>query len=271
MKLKKWVYNLIRDDDENSLASNIFDTTIIILIVVNVVLVILDTFTFPLWLQKISNVIELVSVVVFTIEYLLRLWTSTYLHPEAKPFKARLRYMFSFMAIIDLLAILPFYIPFIIPMDLRVLRTLRVIRLLRLFKVNRYTDALSTIGKVLKSKASQLLSSLLIVGLLLIIASVLMYNVESVAQPEAFSNAFSGLWWAVATLTTVGYGDIYPITILGKVLSGIIALLGIGIVAVPTGIISTGFIENIDEKSRDTALEKDKKHFCPYCGKNIDE
>lgn len=246
-KLKEWVYNLIRDDDENDLASSIFDTAIIVLIVINVLLVILDTFTLPLWLQKLSSGIELVSVIIFTIEYLLRLWTATYLHPDKKPLKARLKYMVSFMAIIDLLAILPFYIPFIIPMDLRVLRTLRVVRLLRLFKVNRYTDALTSIAGVFKKKASQLLSSMFIVLLLMIIASVLMFNVENAAQPDKFSNAFSGLWWAVATLTTVGYGDIYPITMAGKLFSGIIALLGIGLVAVPTGIISAGFIESIEK------------------------
>lgn len=267
-KIKERVYCLIRDDDENDLASNIFDAAIISLIVINVILVILDTFALPLWVQNISNVIEFISVIIFTIEYLLRLWTATYLYPVKTPFKARLKYICSFMAIIDLLAILPFYIPFIIPFDLRVLRTLRVIRLLRLFKVNRYTDALSTIGNVFKKKASQLLSSMFIVLLLMVIASVLMYNVENAAQPDKFSNAFSGLWWAVATLTTVGYGDIFPITALGKVLSGIIALLGIGLVAVPTGIISAGFIESID-KEKEAA--KTEKHFCPYCGNNLDE
>lgn len=98
------------------------------------------------------------------------------------------------MAIIDLLAVLPFYIPFLIPIDLRVLRTLRVIRLLRLFKVNRYTSALSTIANVFKKKANQLISSMIVVSLLMVIASVLMYNVENAAQPDKFQNAFSGLW-----------------------------------------------------------------------------
>lgn len=271
-RLKKYTYNLIRDDDENNFASNIFDTVIISLIVINVILVILDTFSLPLWLQKLSANIELASVIVFTLEYLLRLWTSTYLHPNKRPAKSRLLYIISFMAIIDLLAILPFYIPFIMPVDLRVLRTLRVVRLLRLFKINRYTDALATIGNVFKRKASQLLSSMFIVLILMIIASILMFNVENEAQPDKFVNAFSGLWWAVATLTTVGYGDIFPITVIGKILSGIIALLGIGLVAVPTGIISAGFIESIDEK-KNSSLEQEckEKHFCPYCGEKLDD
>lgn len=247
-RLKQKVYTLIREDDVNTLPRRIFDLIIIAIIVINVFLVILDTFKLSLLLQDISKKIELVSVIIFSIEYILRLWTSTFLYPDKSSAKARLIYMVSFMAIIDLLAILPFYIPFIIPLDLRVLRTLRIVRLLRLFKINRYTDALSSIANVFREKASQLLSSMFIVFMLMIISSVLMFNVENTAQPEKFSNAFSGLWWAVATLTTVGYGDIFPITFLGKVLSGIIAMLGIGLVAVPTGIISAGFIETTEKE-----------------------
>ena len=169
------------------------------------------------------------------------------------------------MALIDLFAILPFYIPFLIPIDLRVLRALRIVRLFRLFKINRYTTAINKLTKVFRKTSYQLLSSMFIVFLLMIITSVIMYNVENAAQPDVFENAFSGMWWAVATLTTVGYGDIYPITAIGKFLSAIIALLGIGLVAVPTGIISAGFMECINDEK-----ENDQKHFCPYCGKNID-
>ena len=258
-KIKEWVYHLVREDDKNDLAGNIFDSIIIIIILVNVLLVILDTFTLPRWLAEISQGVEVFSVAVFTIEYLMRLWTAPYIYPMEKPYKARLRFMRSFMAIIDLLAILPFYMPYIIPMDLRVLRTLRIIRLLRLFKLNRYTDALSTIGGVFKKKANQLLSSMFIVILLMVIASVLMFDVENAAQPDKFTNAFSGLWWAVATITTVGYGDIFPVTVFGKILSGIIAVLGIGLVAVPTGIISAGFIESIDKDNVEATNHVDLK------------
>jgi len=258
-----------RDDDKNDLISNIFDGIIISLIIINVVLVIVDTFQIPEQVSRIFNYIEVVSVIVFTLEYLLRLWTSDLRFENLSATKARMKYFFSFMAIVDLLAILPFYIPFIIPIDLRVLRALRIVRLLRLFKVNRYTSALSTIGNVFKKKASQLLSSVMVVSILMIIASVIMYNVESEAQPEKFQNAFSGLWWAVATFTTVGYGDIFPVTVIGKILSGIIAILGIGLVAVPTGIISAGFIEQFESSKKEDA--KDIKSFCPYCGHKIDE
>lgn len=264
-KFKKRLFEIIQAANDNDVTSRIFDIGIICLIVINVILVIADTFDLPPVISQISTIIELVSVIIFSIEYACRLWTSDLLYPDLKPYKARIKYIFSFMALIDLFAILPFYIPFIIKIDLRVLRMLRIIRLFRVFKINRYTSALSAIATVFKRKKNQLISSIFVVLLLMVIASVLMYNVEHDAQPEAFSNAFSALWWAVATLTTVGYGDVYPVTVFGKILSAVIALLGIGLVAVPTGIISAGFMETIeDDKSVD-----DEKQYCPYCGKKI--
>ncbi len=266
VKLKVRIFNLIRDDDENDLASNIFDASIIAIIVINIVFVILDTFSLSSPYGTISLYVEIVSVLIFSIEYLLRLWTSDYRFSEMKPYKARFKYIFSFMALIDLMAILPFYIPFIIKVDLRVLRTFRLFRLLRLLKFNRYTKALSTIGIILKKKSSQLISSMFVIFILMIISSVLMYSVENQAQPDVFSNAFSGLWWSIATFTTVGYGDIYPITVVGKILSGTISILGIGLVAIPTGIIASGFVSHTEEVN--DANENDKS-FCPYCGKNL--
>lgn len=271
-KIKHRVFEILQIAKDGDRLSRIFDFFIIGLILLNVVIVIAETFNLPESIKPIINYIDVISVIIFTIEYILRVWTSDYLYEGISPVRARIKYIFSFMAIIDLLAVLPFYIPFLIPIDLRVLRTLRVIRLLRLFKVNRYTSALSTIADVFKKKASQLISSMIVVSLLMIIASVLMYNVENEAQPDKFQNAFSGLWWAVATLTTVGYGDIYPVTAAGKILSAIIALLGIGLVAVPTGIISAGFTENLQEKQKEKEKEEtDEKKFCPYCGKRIEK
>ena len=173
MKIKERVYNLIRDDDDNNFASNLFDGVIITLIIVNVIVVIADTFSLSAVIKTVFYYIELISVIVFTIEYLLRVWTSDFIYKDLSPVKA---------------------------------------------------------------------------------------------QPEVFSNAFDSLWWAVATLTTVGYGDIYPITILGKILSGIIAVLGIGLVAIPTGIISAGFIEQIKDPGNPSC---DEQKFCPYCGHEI--
>ncbi len=265
-KIKKRVYQILETAAEGDFASKVFDIAILVLIIVNVILVIADTFDLPTGVKSAFYYIEVVSVILFTVEYALRIWTSDYVYKNMSPFKSRLRYIFSFMSIIDLLAILPFYLPYIFPIDLRVLRLLRVLRIFRLFKINRYTTALSSIALVFKRKAAPLLSSMFVVLLLMIIASVLMYSVEGTAQPNKFENAFSGLWWSIATLTTVGYGDIYPITTIGKILSAIIAMLGIGMVAVPTGIISAGFMECIQDDST-----KDKKKYCPYCGHNLDD
>lgn len=262
-KIKKRIFEIIQTANKDDLASRIFDIGIIALILINVVLVIADTFTLPEAVSTAFGIVETVSVVIFSAEYLCRVWTSDLLFPNLSPIRARVRYIFSFMAIIDLLAILPFYIPFLIPIDLRVLRMLRIVRLFRVFKLNRYTSALSTIATVFKKKKSQLISSIFVVLLLMIIAAVLMYSIESETQPDVFENAFSALWWAIATLTTVGYGDIYPVTVLGKILSAVIALLGIGLVAVPTGIISAGFMETIDHDD----LHDEEKCYCPYCGK----
>ena len=266
--LKHRIFEIISSPDNPGKASKAFDMFIIGLIILNVITVIAETFRLPQWADIVLWYSEIVSVIIFTIEYFLRIYISDLLYPELSPVRARLRYLRSFMAVIDLLAILPFYIPYIIPFDLRILRILRMFRLLRIFKFNRYTTALSTIAGVFKRKKHQLLSSLAVVSMLMIIAAVLMYHIENQTQPEAFDNALSAPWWAVATLTTVGYGDIYPVTILGKILSAVIALLGIGLVAVPTGIISSGFVESMEEE-KNNSKEKDEKHFCPYCGKKI--
>ena len=264
---RKRVFAIIQPADDHDTASAVFDWFIVILIAINVLLVILDTFSgFSDTVKRIFSMTETISVVIFTVEYLLRLFTADYLYPDLSSAKARFSYVFSFMAIVDLLAILPFYLPYLFPIDLRVLRMVRLLRLLRLLKVNRYTSALSTVGNVIKRKTAQLLSSMFVVLILMIIASLLMYNIENEAQPDVFQNAFSGFWWAVATLTTVGYGDIYPVTILGKALGAVIALLGIGLVAVPTGIISAGFVENISREK-----ENDEIQYCPYCGKKINK
>lgn len=266
-RLKKHTYKIISVDVENYLPSKIFDVFIMVLIAINVLLVILDTFKgFSENTRNIFRFLEVLSVVIFSIEYVLRVWTANYIYEDIPPLKAQIKYILSFMAVIDLLAILPFYLPYLIPIDLRVLRLVRLLRLLRILKVNRYTGALSTIGSVLRHKASQLISSIFVVFLLMIIASILMYSIENEAQPNVFENAFSGLWWAVATFTTVGYGDIYPVTILGKVLSSVIAMLGIGLVAVPTGIISAGFVEQMED---DRKNDFESISYCPYCGKKL--
>jgi voltage-gated potassium channel len=216
------------------------------------------------------SVFEVVSVIIFSIEYVLRLWTSRFLYPDAK--HPALKYALSAMAIIDLLAIAPFYLPFLISFDLRFVRMLRLFRLLRIFKLNRYNDAIGIIGHVVKREKEKLLTTILFTGIIIIFASSIMYYVENEAQPDKFPNIIASIWWAVATLTTVGYGDVYPITALGKVLSGVIAVLGIGLVALPTGIISSGFVVEMSNQSTEEPKDGPKaKRVCPHCGKEIGE
>ena len=264
-KIKRRIYGIIESSDSTNIAGKIFDLFIMSLIAINVFMVIVDTFNIPPSVQIISRNVEIVSVVIFTIEYILRFWTADLIDAEKPAYVVRIKYIFSFMAVVDLLAIIPFYLPMIIKIDLRVLRMLRIVRLFRIFKINRYTTALNTIAKVFRNKASQLISSMAIVLMLMLMASVIMYNVEHEAQPEQFKNVFQAMWWAVATLTTVGYGDIYPVTVLGKLLSAVIAVLGIGLVAVPTGIITAGFSEIVEKEHN----SDDEKKYCPYCGHKI--
>ncbi len=261
--IKRRTFEIIEKSRDGDKASTFFDRFIIILICINVISIFIETFSIGKEATEVFRWIEIVSVILFTIEYILRVWTASFLYPELSKSRATIKYIFSFMALIDLLAILPFYFPFFISIDLRILRALRLVRLFRLFKMNRYTNALTTVFNVIKNKASELISSIFVVFILMLISSVFMYTIESPVQPEIFKNGFSGLWWAVATFTTVGYGDIYPITTAGRILSMIMAVLGIALVAVPTGIISSGFIE-LNEKTCD------EKHFCPYCGKKLD-
>lgn len=262
--MKNRILKIINADSDNYLPSKIFDIIIMLLILESVISVILSTFSnIPIFILDLMNYLEILSIMIFTIEYILRIWTANLLYPEYGLFKSRLKYIFSFMAIIDLLAILPFWIPFITKIDLRILRLLRLTRMIRIFKLSRYILALSIIGNVFKRKKEQLVSSIIVVFVLMLISSMMMYYFEHDAQPNVFVNAFSGLWWAIATLTTVGYGDIFPITAMGKVISAVIALLGIGLVAVPTGIISSGFCEEIE---RD---ETEEYKYCPHCGKKL--
>lgn len=204
----------------------------------------------------ILTVINNVFIILFTLEYLGRIWVATLLYPELSPGKARLKFMTSTNGIIDLMAILPFYIPMAMHLDLRALRLLRMTRLLRIFKLHRFNNALYVLSTIIKEKKTDLIMTGFITITLIVISSFTMFFVENEAQPDKFNNIFSALWWAVATLTTVGYGDIYPITDMGRFISGIIALLGIGLIALPTGIISAGFMERIHRINKEDNTSK---------------
>ena len=272
-KMKRTIFEIIQPAKEGNLASKLFDVFIVLLIFFSIASVFISTFDVSQNVIKFLIRAEWWVLAVFTVEYLLRIWTADMLYPELPPWRARLKYVFSWMAIIDLAAILPFYLPLFMAVDPVVIRSLRLVRLLRLFKLSRYTDAVDAIWSVFRNKIQEIVVSVVFVVMVLIIASLLIYYAEHDAQPDKFANAFSGVWWAVATLTTVGYGDIYPVTGIGRFLGGIIALTGIGLVAVPTGIISAGFVEllerNRGSRKCDADEQKEKPNYCPHCGKKL--
>jgi len=214
----------------------------------NLIVIILSTFDNIIEKHLILlHFFEVFSVGIFTVEYFMRLITCDFKYPAKKNYISLFKYVFSFIAIIDLLSILPFYLPFIFRFDLRFLRAFRLFRIFRLFKIGRYSNSLKIIGNVFKSKKQELVITISFMFLLLIMSSILMFYVEHEVQPEEFPNAIRTLWWAVATLTTIGYGDVFPITDMGRILSAIIAIIGIGFIALPTGILSSGFMEEINK------------------------
>ncbi|MCL4378712.1 MAG: ion transporter [Actinobacteria bacterium] len=264
-KIRHRIYHIIEKAEPGDIPSKIFNIFIISLIFLNVVAIILES------VKSISSnyayifyIFDVISVVIFSVEYVLRLWTCIVDNRYKGRIKGRIKYIFTPLALVDLFAVLPFYIPFIISIDLRFLRIIRLVRIFRIFKFGRYFDSLQTLGRVIRKKKAELLVTLFVVVLLLIIAASLIYEFEREAQPEKFSNIPESMWWAIITLTTVGYGDIYPVTILGKTLSAFIAILGIGLFALPAGIISSGMISELHDKKK-----KSKK--CPHCGGIIDE
>ena len=262
MSFKEKLHTLIDDKKGNNKSDYLFEYFIYALIILNVFVIFLESYkSINDSYSSILKAIELFSIVVFSLEYSVRVWLADLQYSNLSPTRARLKYAFSFLGIIDLLSILPFYLPFLFALDLRIVRILRLLRLLRILKLNRHSKSLQLIIKVIKKTKNDILVTVFMVFILLVLSSTLMYGIENDAQPEAFNNIGQALWWAVATLTTVGYGDIYPVTALGKLLSSIIALLGIGIVALPTGIISSAYVEEVQKRKQICE--------CPHCGKEI--
>ncbi len=238
---------------------------LVVLIAANVIAVILESVSSINYLfEKQFYYFEIFSVMVFTIEYLLRVWSCTENEKFHKFLTGRVRFIFSPLAIIDLIAILPFYLPIFVAIDLRFLRALRLLRVFRVLKIGRYSNAFIILGAVFKRKKEELLLTVFMVIILLIIASSVMYYLEHETQPIVFSSIPEAMWWGMITLTTVGYGDVYPLTPMGKFVGMIIALLGIGLFALPAGILGSGFVEEIGNK-------KGTQEKCPHCGKPMDD
>ncbi len=261
-KKKKRIFDIIQIGNRKDMPSTAFDIFIVVVILVNLFITIFDTFDESAPYTDILDRLELVTIIIFTVEYILRVWTAEYLYPKKDFWKAKLKFIFSFNGIVDLLTFFPYYLPFFFPAGAVAFRMLRVVRIFRLFRINSQYDAFNVILNVLNEKKNQLVSSIFLIVMLMIASSLCMYSIEHNAQPEAFKNAFSGIWWSVSTLLTVGYGDIYPITTLGKFMAIVIAFLGVGMVAIPTGIISAGFVEHYSKiKQLALSAEENDIHF----------
>ncbi|MCI8609312.1 MAG: ion transporter [Firmicutes bacterium] len=266
-KLNRYrIFTIIQVGNLSDIPSRAYDFTLIGAILINIFIAIFDTFPqaepyrFALW------ALEGITVLFFLGDYLLRIWTADYYYANIKgltPARARRKFIFSWEGVIDLMSCLPFFIS----AGGAALRMFRIVRIIRVFRIHHYADPLRVIGDVLRKKRGQLLSSIFIVFTLMIAASLLMYNLEHKAQPDAFANAFSGFWWAANTLLTVGYGDVVPVTLAGKICGMVLTFLGVGMVAIPTGILSAGFVEQAEllrSKPASTPY-----HYCPHCGKPL--
>ena len=272
--LKKKIFNIIQIGDKSNRISRVFDIFITITIVLNILVTFAQTFDELSRITMGLKAIEYVTLGIFCVEYVLRIWTAEYLYPNIGRKQAKLRFLISFDGVIDLLTIVPvfFLSGFVI------FRMLRVARIFHLFRLNAKYDSFNVITTVLYEKRNQIISSVFIVLILMLASSLCMYSVEHDAQPDVFRNAFSGIWWSMSTLLTVGYGDIYPVTTLGRVMALCIAYLGVGAVAIPTGIISAGFVEQYQRKSSLSNLKNaDIKQIAEifvdkrYAGKSIEE
>jgi voltage-gated potassium channel len=201
------------------------------------------------------DVFEIFSVAVFTVEFLARLWCSIEAQPDEPPFRTRLIFTVQPMSLVDLAAIAPFYLAMVVGIDLRFLR---VLRLLRIFKLTRYSSALSVLLDVLREEASSFAAGLFVMIVLLVVAASGAYLVEHQAQPDGFGSIPDAMWWAVATLTTVGYGDVTPVTVMGKVFGALVTLIGVGMAALPAGIIASGMTDQL--RRRRAALIDEYRH-----------
>ncbi len=255
----KKLYEIMENSDTR--LSKAIDTVLLFLISTNILLVILDSYgTFRTRYYTYIDIFETISVIVFSMEYLLRLFCSPYRYSNDYKVINIFRYIISPMAIIDLLAILPFYLPYVIKYDFRIFRFFRIFRLLRVLKITRYSKALDLIIRVFKKKKAELLLSSFILMILIFFAGSLMYYAENSTQPEEFPNIIDSVKWAVQTMVFLGYDDIKPLSPIGNVLGMIIVVLGLGWLTLPISVLSSGFIEQVEKNN----------NKCPHCGKNLD-
>jgi voltage-gated potassium channel len=263
MNIRRRTWEILEAAKPGDTLSRAFDVFILSLIFLNVVAVIVGTVeSIQQRYGTFLRLFEIVSVTVFTIEYAGRIWSCVVMSEFSGPLRGRARFAIRPMTLIDLLAVLPFYLPFL-GLDFRFVRVVRLLRIVRIAKMGRYYSSLQMIGAVFQRKKEELILTSALMGILLVTSASIMYYCENAAQPQEFPDIPATLWWSVVTLTTVGYGDAFPVTPLGKFVASIIAILGIGMFALPTGILGAGFVEEIQKR-------RSGSRRCPHCGKEID-
>lgn len=256
------ILEIARPGDRNS---ERFDVAIRVLIALNVVAVVLETVaSVGAALHTFFVAFEAFSVAIFTVEYVGRLWSCVESPAFQRPLRGRLRFASTPLAVIDLLAVLPSLLPFF-GLDLRILRGMRLFRLFRILKLTRYSRSLRTIGRAFGRSREELVVTLSVAGLGVLIASSVMYYAEHAAQPELFSSIPAAMWWGVVTLTTLGYGDIYPVTWIGRLMGGVFAISGILLIALPTAILGAAFVEEMRRQKPHLSRER----RCPTCGQPV--
>ncbi len=265
-KIKKRTFYLLDKAHPNDFWSHVWDDFITILILINVSAVVFETV--PAVSNIYGHVIEQLDtfcVFVFTIEYVIRLWSVTSMRKFSHPILGRLRYATTFHSIIDLIAIIPFYLPLFINLDLRVMHILRLFRVVRLLKIARYSMAMQRIITVFRLKRGEFGVIAFCIVVFDIFFSSIMYHVENTAQPDKFSSILDAMWWGISTLTTVSYGDIFPITPVGKLMASLISLLGVTMFAILAGIFASGFMQSAANTKKSKKIVK----VCPKCGHNL--
>ncbi|HMO51791.1 MAG TPA: ion transporter [Kiritimatiellia bacterium] len=258
------VWDICEPDDQASRLERRLHAFLLGLILLNVAAVILESVpSLDASYGRFFNLFEFFSVAAFSLEYLARVWSCTSDPRYAHPLWGRLKFIVSPMALVDLIAIVPSYL-FFIDSDLRIVRAFRLLRLARLGKLGRYSEASVVLMRVLRAKREEMIVTLSLVALLGVMFASMVYYAEHEAQPEAFPDIPHAMWWAFVTITTVGYGDIAPVTPLGKVIGICTAVLGILMIALPTGVLGAAFVDELNRKG------KSNRSCCPHCGKQID-
>ncbi len=269
-ELRKRVYMALDFEEDEQGLDKFVGFSILVLITLNVVAVIVESIPGIHRDYKTAfNAFELFSVAVFTCEYVLRIWSCVEEEQfSSRPVRGRLQYIFSPLGLIDLAAIAPFYLagglnPTLgLQNSMRSARVFRLFSLLRILKIGRYSGAVSTLGRVLRDKREELVISAALGGMLLLSASAIMYVLERDQNPEDFSSIPAAMWWGITTLTTVGYGDATPVTVMGKLVAGFIQILGLVMFALPAGVLAGGFV---DELKR----QRTEQTMCPHCGGSL--